>query len=103
MVQGGAATVLGLVVLLILLGRLVPRRTVDDVRADYQARIAELIAERDMWQAAHRVSEEARHEDGQQVRELLEVARTTDHVLRSLPRPSEGVSDAPMATEVASQ
>jgi hypothetical protein len=101
-VQGGAAAVLGIVVLFILLGRLVPRRAVDDLREDYAARIAELIAERDMWRTAHGVSEEARHEDQQQVRELMEVARTADHVLRALPtRSSEEVSDAPMAAEVA--
>lgn len=105
-VQGGASTVLGLVVMLILIGRLVPRRNVDDIREDYKARIAELIAERDMWRTAHQVSEEARHEDQQQTRELLELARTADHVLRSLPaphQPSEEVSDAPMVETVPSR
>lgn len=92
--QGGAAAVLGLVVLLILVGRLVPRRSVDDIRGDYQARIAELIAERDMWRTAHQVSEEARHEEQQQNREMLELARTSVHVLRSLPSAPEGVSHA---------
>lgn len=101
-VQGGASTVLGLVVMLILIGRLVPRRNVDDLREDHKARIAELIAERDMWRTAHQVSEEARHEDQQQIREMLELSRASVHVLRSLPTPLEEVSDAPVDEEVAS-
>lgn len=101
--QGGAATVLGVVVLFILLGRLVPRRTVDDLRADYQARIEQLIVERDMWMAAHKVSEEARHEDQQQSREMLELARTSVHVLRSLPSTGEGVTDAQVVEDAPSR
>jgi hypothetical protein len=102
-VQGGAAAVLGIVVLFILLGRLVPRRAVDDLREDYAARIAELITERDMWRTAHQVSEEARHEDQMQAREMLELSRASVHVLRSLPAPYEGVADAQMDEDLATQ
>lgn len=99
--QGGATAVLGLVVLLILVGRLVPRRTVDDMRADYQARIDQLTAERDTWRAAHQVSEEARHEEHQQNRDMLELARTSVHVLRSLPSTAGEVADAPLVEDAA--
>lgn len=102
-IQGGAAAIVSMVVLLILRGHLVPRSTVDDVRADRDARIAELAAERDTWRAAHKESEVARHVAQDQVSELLELSRTADHVLRSLPRAGEGVQHAPMDQGVASQ
>lgn len=82
--QGGAAALVTLVVLLILLGRLVPRSVLQDVRADRDARIAEIAAERDTWRDAHKESEAARIDAQSQVGELLELSRTADHVLRSL-------------------
>jgi hypothetical protein len=97
LVQGGAAAVLVLVALMVFTGRLVPRSVLEDVRRDRDARLAELITERDAWKAAHAVSEETRHIDQASIRELLEVARTTEHVMRALPNPRttvEGVSDA---------
>lgn len=93
--QGGAAAILALVVLFILVGRLVPRATVNDVRADRDARIAELAQERDTWRAAYMEEAAARRVAQDQVGELLEFGRTADHVLRSLPRPALGeVTDA---------
>lgn len=71
----------GICVLLILLGRLVPRRTLEDAMHD-----------RDMWRAAHMISEQARAEGAAQVEELLEHARTTDAFIRSLPNPARGVA-----------
>lgn len=82
--QGGAAAILALVVLFILLGRLVPRSVLEDVRKDRDARVAEILAERNTWRDAHRESEAARMEAQAQVGELLELSRTADHVLRSL-------------------
>lgn len=101
-VQGGAAAVLGLVVMLILLGRLVPRSILEDLRADRDARITELAAERDTWKAAHQLSEEARHVAQDQVGELLELSRTSVHVLTSLPR-TEGVAHAQLDQGMATQ
>ncbi len=69
----GAGGLLTLFVLAILTGRLVPRRNIEDVLHD-----------RDEWRAAHRISESARAEQQAQVDELLEHARTTDAVLRSI-------------------
>ncbi|MEU1099355.1 hypothetical protein [Streptomyces sp. NPDC005877] len=93
--QGGAVGILALVVMMVLLGRLVPRSVLEDVRADRDARVAEMTAERDTWRAAHIESEAARRIAQGQVGELLELSRTADHLLRSLPQPTrEGGTDA---------
>lgn len=75
---GGLGAIVTAVMWAILTGRLVPRRILLDV-----------MQERDEWKAAARDSEAARREDRDQMRELLEVARVTEHVLTSLPRPRE--------------
>jgi hypothetical protein len=89
----GAAALVGLVVLMVLTGRLVTRRQLDDVRADRDARLAEIAAERDTWREAHRVSEEARREAQDQTGELLELSRVSAHLLSALPAARE-VTDA---------
>lgn len=68
------AGLLAIVILLIAFGKLVPRRTLEDV-----------ITDRNEWRAAHQVSEQARVELQQQVAELLEHSRTMDSFLRALP------------------
>jgi hypothetical protein len=68
------AALLGIIILFIAMGRLVPRRTMDDV-----------IKDRTEWREAHRVSEQARLELQQQVNELLEHSRATSAFLQSLP------------------
>ncbi|MFJ3141747.1 hypothetical protein ACIPJM_04750 [Streptomyces halstedii] len=74
--QGGAVALLAVVVIMVLTGRLVPRRTYND-----------LLEERNTWRSAHAVSEEARHLERNQVGELLELSRTADRVLTALPHP----------------
>lgn len=69
----GAVALLTLVVLMVLTGRLVPRRTYDDLKE-----------ERDTWRAAHTVSEEARAMERAQTAELLELGRTSAHALSGL-------------------
>lgn len=69
----GPGALLTLVVLLILTGKLIPRRTYDDMRDD-----------RDHWRTAQALSEAARLEAAGQVKELLEHARTTDAFIRSI-------------------
>ncbi|MFD5026981.1 hypothetical protein [Streptomyces sp. NPDC058373] len=69
----GAVTLLAVVVLMVLTGRLVPRRTYDDLKE-----------ERDTWRSAHTVSEEARAMERAQTRELLELGRTSAHALTGL-------------------
>ncbi|MFJ1900549.1 hypothetical protein [Streptomyces sp. NPDC088115] len=73
--QGGAVALLALVVLMVLTGRLVPRRTYDD-----------LLKERDTWRLAHTESEAARTSERAQTQELLELSRTSAHALQALPR-----------------
>ena len=58
-------------------GKLVPRSTMQDVLDD-----------RDEWRRAHQISEATRSDLADQVGELLEHARTTEAILRSLPRPN---------------
>lgn len=82
--QGGAVALIGFVALLIFRGNLVPRSVVDDVRKDRDDRLQSLVAERDAWREAYRVSETARMESQAQVGELLELSRTAEHVLRSI-------------------
>lgn len=90
--QGGATLLLAIVVLMILTGRLVPKRTVDDMRADKQLRIDALAIERDTWKAAHTISEEARRAALEQTTQMLELSRTAESVLRALPRPGREVN-----------
>ena len=84
LLPGGAGAIVTLIVLLILRGNLVSRAVLEDVRKDRDARIAELVAERNAWQAAHRESEAARIEAQSQVGELLELSRIADRVLRAI-------------------
>ncbi|RBL81488.1 hypothetical protein DDE05_44200 [Streptomyces cavourensis] len=69
----GAVALLVIVVLMVLTGRLVPRRTYDDLKED-----------RNDWRTAHnRVADalaEAIHQNG----ELTELSRTGVHLLDSL-------------------
>lgn len=67
------AALLGVCILLILTGRLVPRRTLEDANHD-----------RNEWRAAHRISEAARAELAEQQRTLLEQGETSLALLRSL-------------------
>lgn len=99
LVQGGAAAIVTLIVLLILRGSIVARPVLEDVRKDRDARIAEIAAERDAWREAHRESEAARIKAQEQVGELLELSRVADHVLRSLRREVPG--DAAVDQSVA--
>ncbi|MEU0354991.1 hypothetical protein [Streptomyces cyaneofuscatus] len=73
--EGGAVALLAIVVLMVLTGRLVPRRTYDDLKE-----------ERDGWRTAHTESEKARMEAISQTGELIELSRTGVHLLDSLPR-----------------
>ncbi|MFD5468912.1 hypothetical protein [Streptomyces sp. NPDC127105] len=81
----GAAALVGLIVLLILRGHLVPRRVLEDRLADKDRQLEDVRAERNTWRQAHTVSEEARHEAQDQAAELLELSRTAGHFFASLP------------------
>ncbi|MFJ2717393.1 hypothetical protein [Streptomyces sp. NPDC087437] len=99
----GAAALVGLIVLLILRGHLVPRRVLEDRLADKNRQLEDLRAERDTWRTAHTVSEEARREAQDQAGELLELSRTAGYFFTALPqagrevRASADVDSAPAA------
>jgi len=73
-VDGGAVALLAIVFLFVVTGKLVPRRTHEDV-----------IADRDNWRAAFLESEAARKVEHEQTGELLEMARLGGHILTALP------------------
>lgn len=81
----GAAGLLTLVVLLILWGKLVPRSVMEDLRRDKDAQIA-------TWKAAYERSEEAREIMRHQITSLLEMARTTTHVIEAIPKAAASVN-----------
>jgi len=58
LIQGGAAALLGVVVWLILTGRVVPRSTLDLVRATQEVRLVEKQHEADEWKAAAQIRAE---------------------------------------------
>lgn len=68
-----APFLLGLAVLLLLTGRLIPRRTYDDLKKD-----------RDDWKAAHQKSEETRGQLVGHMTVMVEQAKVTESLLRSL-------------------
>lgn len=74
--NGGAIGLLALVFLFVLTGKLIPRRTHED-----------LIADRDNWRSAYLESEKARKAEHEQTGELLEMARLGGNILTALPRP----------------
>lgn len=68
-----APALLGLAVLLLLTGRLIPRRTYDDLRQD-----------RNDWKDAHAESERIRGELVTHMTMMVEQAKVTEALLRSL-------------------
>jgi hypothetical protein len=73
----GATGLLALAVLLVFMGFLVPRRTVDQMRRDKDAAIT-------MWKDAYETSQRASVKKDQQIERLLEANRTTSRVSTAL-------------------
>lgn len=88
-VQGGAVGVLAFVILAIVVGRLVPRKSLEDVRADRDARIAEAKARGDEWRAAALAQEERNDVQARQLDLLLEANRTTNALIEGLKQASQ--------------
>lgn len=87
-----ASALLGIAILLVLSGLLVPRRTLTDVNKE---------AER--WRKAYETERDARNLSDAQTKELLEVAKTTHAIVASIVTTSErirrtGDGDAPAKT-----
>ena len=63
--------IVALFVIAIMRGNLVPRRAFEDAKAGFESTIADIAHDRDMWRAAHMVSEQGRVTVEQNQRELL--------------------------------
>lgn len=74
--DGGAVALLALVFLYVVTGKLVPRRTHEDV-----------IADRDNWRQAFLESEALRKVEHDQTGELLDMAKLGGRLLDALPQP----------------
>lgn len=83
----GAGAIVVIFVLLLATGRIVPRRTLEDVRTDRDTRVREIAKERDDWKTAFHLSEESRRLLAESVDDLLEQSRTHTALLTALPRP----------------
>jgi hypothetical protein len=90
----GATGLLAVVVLLILNGRLVPKSTLDEVRADKDMQIG-------IWKAAYETSMSAQDVQRGHIAALLEANRATTHVIQAIPQAvhlnNEGGGRAAMA------
>jgi hypothetical protein len=80
----GAGGLVAVFIILMLLGKIVPRSTVDDIRSDWGTRVGEKTTEAATWRSAWEKSEASRVEAADQVKELLELGRTMDHFIHSL-------------------
>ncbi len=89
LVQGGAVSVLIAAVLAVMTGRIVPRRTLEDVRTDRDARLAEEKARGDEWRAAAQTQDARNDLLSQQVGQLLDAARTTNALIEGLRQASK--------------
>ena len=78
----GGPSLLALTVILILTGRLVPRKVLKDMERD-----------RDLWREAYTLSEQTRRLEAEHTGQLLEAARASAMVLRSLPAVPQGAGD----------
>lgn len=73
----GATGLLAFVVILILRGSLIPRSTVDQMRADKDQQIK-------TWKDAYEISQRAVDLKDRQIDTLLEATRTTTHVVTAV-------------------
>lgn len=87
----GAGTIVVMVVVMVLRGMLVPRSTLEDVRADRDARLEEKQREIDALRATVDTLSATLETQSGHVTELLEVGRTAQHVLLSLPVGERGL------------
>lgn len=68
---GSGWFLVGVFFLLFMRGRIVLRQTPEDQRADYASRLQDVEHDRDEWRTAHRISEQARHEEREHNAALL--------------------------------
>lgn len=79
-----ASGLLLLVALLFFLGRVIPKSTVDALLAARDAEIARCRDTSTEWRSAYELERHARELVTEQNGELIEVARTVEHIMESL-------------------
>lgn len=89
LIRGGAVAVLGFVVLAIIAGKLVPRKVVEDVRADRDARLEEANKRGDEWRAAAEAQDARNDLQAQQIQQLLDIGRTTNALVEGLTKAAQ--------------
>jgi len=97
LVQGGASAILTVVVLLILLGRIVPRSTVKQLRDDFDDRIKDVFKIAETWEKAYVKSESAREreadtrrEQEQALKECIEIGKASLAILQAVRNAAQG-------------
>lgn len=88
-VQGGAVGALTFVVLAIVTGKLLPRRTVDDMLKERDRAIATEQARGDEWRKTAEAQDARNDLQARQIEHLLEATRTTNALIEGLRRASE--------------
>jgi hypothetical protein len=83
--QVSAGVLIFLIVLLVLTGRLVPRRQLEDLREDRDARVEAAEHMAAIWQQAYEAAVQSRRASDAHVGQLMETAIVTKDVLQSLP------------------
>jgi hypothetical protein len=78
------AGLLAVMIILIAMGRLVPRRTMEDV-----------IHDRNEWRAAHRLSESARIEQDETLKGVLHSLESVEAFIRAIPTAAEHAREHP--------
>jgi hypothetical protein len=76
----GAGALVGIIALLILTGRLVPRQQLLDVRQQ----VLDVQADRDYWRTAHDTQQQIALKHGMTLERLLVLAETSDHALNQI-------------------
>lgn len=92
--QGGAAAIVAITVLLILTGKLRWHTQFKEVRMDAEKRVEQANAETARWRSAFEYSEQARRIDAEHAGKLLEFGYATNRVISALPVAPKGEPDA---------
>lgn len=87
----GFAGLVVLAIVLIFQGKIVPQSTLEAMRSDRDIIITAKTEEAETWKEAYQLSEEARSTSAEADRELLELGRTTVHLLKSIHERAQGV------------
>lgn len=78
----------GIAVLLLFTGQLIPRWVVTQIRKDAETRVTAAQQEAADWKAAYMTVNAAREIQGRRLDDLLDAVKTTDAFIRALPAAS---------------